>query len=59
MEVCDMKKDMKTILDFNFEKRTVILRCDLNVTISDGIILDNSKIKASFKTIEYIISIIT
>lgn len=50
-----MKKDMKTILDFNFEKRTVILRCDLNVTISDGIILDNSKIKASLKTIEYIL----
>lgn len=50
-----MKKEMKNILDFNFEKRTVILRCDLNVTIKDGKIIDNSKIKASLKTIEYIL----
>lgn len=50
-----MKKEMKNILDFNFEKRTVILRCDLNVTIKEGKIIDNSKIKASLKTIEYII----
>ena len=50
-----MKKTMKTILDFNFEKRTVILRCDLNVTIKDGKIIDNSKIKASLKTLEYIL----
>ena len=50
-----MKNDMKTILDFNFEKRTVILRCDFNVTIDNGKIIDNSKIKASLKTIEYIL----
>lgn len=49
------KKIMKSILDFNFEQRTVILRCDFNVTISGGKIIDNSKIKASLKTIEYIL----
>lgn len=48
-------KTMKTIMDFKFEKRTVILRCDLNVSIKDGQIIDNSKIKASLKTIEYIL----
>ena len=50
-----MKKSMKTIMDFHFEKRTVILRCDLNVTIKDGKIIDNSKIKASLKTLEYML----
>lgn len=49
------KKSMKNIFDFKFEKRTVILRCDLNVTIKNGKILDNSKIKASLKTLEYIL----
>ena len=50
-----MEKKMKTIKDFKFEKRTVILRCDLNVTIKNGKIIDNSKIKASLKTLEYML----
>lgn len=47
---------MKTIKDINIKNKTVILRCDLNVTIKDGQIVDNTKIKASLKTIEYILN---
>ena len=46
---------MKTIEELNLKNKTVILRCDLNVSIKDGKIIDNTKIKASLKTIEYIL----
>lgn len=47
---------MKFIGDYNIENKKVILRCDLNVTIKDNKIIDNTKIKESLKTIEYLIS---
>ncbi|MGM9878813.1 MAG: phosphoglycerate kinase [Bacilli bacterium] len=46
---------MKTILDLNLKNKTVILRCDLNVSIKDGKIIDDTKIKSSLKTINYIL----
>ena len=46
---------MKTIKDVNIIEKTVILRCDLNVSIKDNKILDDTKIKESLKTIEYIL----
>lgn len=46
---------MKKITDFNYEDKKVLLRCDFNVTIKDGKILSDERIKASLKTINYLI----
>ena len=45
----------KTIEDFNLENKRVIIRCDLNVPIKNGVILDDNRIKMSLKTIKYAI----
>ena len=45
----------KTIEDYDLNNKKVIIRCDLNVPIKDGFILDDSKIKASLETINYLI----
>ena len=45
----------KTIEDYEYNGKKVILRCDLNVPIKDGIITDNTRIKESIKSIEYLI----
>ncbi len=47
---------MKTITDFKLKNKKVILRCDFNVTIKDGEILNDNKIKVSLKTINYLIN---
>ena len=46
---------METIKDINIREKTVILRCDLNVSIIDGKIIDDTKIRESLETIEYIL----
>lgn len=46
---------MKTIEDISLKNKKVIIRCDLNVPIKDGIILDDNRIKESTKTIKYAI----
>ena len=46
---------MKTLKDINVEYKTVILRCDLNVTIENDKIIDDTKIRKSLKTIEYLL----
>lgn len=46
----------KTIFDFDFKDKVVVLRCDLNVTIKDGKIIDDSKIVKSLKSINYIVN---
>ena len=43
----------KTIRDYDLNNKKVIIRCDLNVPIKDGNILDDTRIKASLKTIKY------
>ena len=46
---------MKFIEDINVDNKKVILRLDLNVTIQDGKILDNTKIVKSLNTINYLL----
>jgi phosphoglycerate kinase len=47
---------MKTLKDFNFKNKRVLLRCDFNVPLDDqGNILDDFRIKKSIPTIEYLI----
>ena len=45
----------KTIEDYNYENKKVIIRCDLNVPIKDGRITDDTRIKESLKSINYLI----
>ena len=45
----------KTIKDYELNGKTVILRCDLNVPIENGIISDDTRIKESLTTINYLI----
>ena len=47
---------MKTILDFDYSGKTVIVRCDFNVPIKNGKIIDDTRIKASLRTLNYLLS---
>lgn len=47
---------MKYIEDIEVNNKKVILRLDLNVTIKDGVIIDNTKIKKSIPTIKYLLN---
>lgn len=44
----------KTLKDINFENKKVIVRFDFNVPISNNIITDDTRIKATLKTIKYL-----
>lgn len=47
---------MKTLRDFNFKNKRVLVRCDLNVPLDQrGNILDDFRIKETVPTIEYLI----
>ena len=46
---------MKTIKDYEVSGKKVIIRCDLNVPMKDGIITDDTRILASLKSINYLI----
>ena len=43
----------KTIKDYELNGKKVIIRCDFNVPIENGIIKDETRLKASLKTIRY------
>jgi len=46
----------KSIKDIEIENKTVILRCDFNVSVKNGKIIDDTKIVESLKTIRYILN---
>ena len=46
----------KTIEDYSYDNKRVIIRCDLNVPINNGIITDENRIIESLKSINYLIS---
>lgn len=45
---------MKTLKDFNFRGKRVLVRCDFNVPIENGKVLDDFRIQRSLKTITYL-----
>jgi len=46
----------KTLLDYSYNGKVVILRCDFNVPINNGVITDDNRILASLKTINYLVN---
>lgn len=46
----------KNATDFKVKNQRVIIRCDLNVPMKDGVITDDTRIKASLDTIEYLLN---
>ncbi len=45
----------KTIKDYSYQNKLVIVRCDFNVPIKDNVITDDTRIKESLETIDYLI----
>ena len=44
---------MRQIEDLNMKGKKVLIRCDFNVPIKNGKIIDDTRIKESLKTIRY------
>ena len=45
---------LKTLKDFNFQGKRVFVRCDFNVPIKEGKVLDDFKIQKTLQTIRYL-----
>ena len=46
----------KTIKDYEYNGKRVIIRCDLNVPIKDGKVTDDTRIKESLESLNYLIN---
>ena len=48
--------NIKTLESVDVRGKRVLLRCDLNVPLKDGVITDDGRIKASLPTIKYLLA---